>query len=338
MVSVEPLIEASQGPAGAHPWVAAGQDEVRFGIIGGPVEDWPRLLGLVRLAESLGADAYWLFDHPLDHADWATTLAALAVATDRIRLGTLVACPHYRSAILLANQAADIDRMSSGRFVLGLGVGDSRRDFDRMAMPFPPVDERLVYLRETIAVVRALLAGERVSFEGRFVRVREAAIEAPPVQTPYVPLLIAGGGERGTLPLAAELADMTNFGAFKAVGGAATLDDIRRKLAVIDARCAELGRPAGAVLRSHITLRSLLAPTRRRVEAKAAALPPGILGQYHLVDGLLATPEEAVPIYQALVDAGMRTFMLRIWEDDGETVRLFAEEVLPKLTIRDGIG
>ena len=323
-------------PREVHPWVKAGQSEIRFGVFGGPFTDWPRLHSFVREAETLGADSYWAFDHPLnlnDGPDWATTLAALAVSTERIRLGTLVVCPYFRNAVVLARQAADIDRLSDGRLVLGLGLGDGEDEFAQMAIPFPPVAERLAYLRETIEVITALWSGEPCTYEGRYIKVLDATLSALPVQRPHIPLLIAGGGERGTLPMVAQVGDMTNLGAYKAAGGAATIDDVRRKLRVIDERCRELGRSPDSILRSHVALRSLLAPTRSAVEAKLAALPQGLRAQYQIAYGLMATPEEAVAIYQELVDAGMRTFILRIWEDDRETVRLFAEEVLPRLKI-----
>jgi alkanesulfonate monooxygenase SsuD/methylene tetrahydromethanopterin reductase-like flavin-dependent oxidoreductase (luciferase family) len=316
--------------------VKAGQSEIRFGVFGGPFGDWPRLRAFVQDAEALGADSYWIPDHPLnsqDGPDWAVTLAALAVSTERIRLGALVVCPYYRSAVVLARQAADIDRLSSGRLVLGLGLGDAENEFAQMAIPFPRVAVRLAYLRETVEVLRALWSGEPCTYEGHYIEVRDATLSALPVQHPHIPLLIAGGGEQGTLPMVAELADMANLGAYKAAGGAATIGDVRRKLAVLDERCRQLGRSPDSILRSHVALRSLLAPTRRAVEAKAAALSPGLREQYRIAYGLMATPDEAVAIYQELIDAGMRTFILRIWEDDAETVRLFAEGVLPRLNI-----
>jgi len=323
-------------PAEVHPWIKAGQDEIRFGVFGGPFSDWPSLRTFVAEAEALWADSYWAFDHPLNSyngPDWATTLAVLAVSTERIRLGTLVVCPYFRNAVVLARQAADIDRLSDGRLVLGLGLGDGEDEFAQMHIQFPPVAVRLAYLRETVEVLLVLWSGEPCTYEGHHIQVRDAKLSALPVQRPHIPLLIAGGGEQGTLPMVAELGDMANLGAYKAAGGAATIDDVRRKLAVLDERCGELDKSPDSILRSHVALRSLPAPTRRAVEDKVAALPSDLREQYRIAFGLMATPEEAVAIYQELVDAGMRTFILRIWEDDRETVILFAERGLPRLRI-----
>jgi alkanesulfonate monooxygenase SsuD/methylene tetrahydromethanopterin reductase-like flavin-dependent oxidoreductase (luciferase family) len=120
-----------------HPWVAEGARRVRFGVMAGPLNDWPRLSAFVARAEELGFDSYWAIDHPLRGADWATNLAALAVTTRSLRLGTLVACVYYRNPVLLARQAADVDRLSGGRFVLGLGIGHVEREFARMGISFP---------------------------------------------------------------------------------------------------------------------------------------------------------------------------------------------------------
>src|SRR3954454_12862468 len=98
--SVDTHVENETG----HPWIAEGAGRLRFGIFGGPMDDIARLAELVRTAERLGADSYWIPDHPLHASDWATMLSALAVRSEHIRLGTLVVCPYYRSAVVLARQ------------------------------------------------------------------------------------------------------------------------------------------------------------------------------------------------------------------------------------------
>ena len=107
-----------------HPWVAAGRGRIRFGVTQATWEtspDWDTRVAFVRAAEALGFDSYWAADHPTMQPDCFTTLAGLAGVTERMRLGTLVCCVYYRSPTLLARQAADVDRISGGRLVLGLG-------------------------------------------------------------------------------------------------------------------------------------------------------------------------------------------------------------------------
>src|SRR5215218_11456000 len=108
-----------------HPWVSDGSDRLRVGIEFAPQSDWGATRDFAQTAEGLGFDSLWIPDHPgvLGNATW-TTLAALASATTTIRLGPLVACAAYWNPVILARAAADVDRLSDGWMVLGLGSGD----------------------------------------------------------------------------------------------------------------------------------------------------------------------------------------------------------------------
>src|SRR5262245_66231825 len=115
-------------PQVSHPWVTEQARRVRFGVFNAPAADWPALLAWVRLTERLGFDSFWIQDHPmLAPIDCWTALAALAVATERLRLGSLVSCVAYRPPAVLARMAADVDRLSGGRLVLGLGARSEER-------------------------------------------------------------------------------------------------------------------------------------------------------------------------------------------------------------------
>jgi alkanesulfonate monooxygenase SsuD/methylene tetrahydromethanopterin reductase-like flavin-dependent oxidoreductase (luciferase family) len=334
--------------------VAEQAHRVRFGV-GGTVNlaDWPRLRAWAQMVERLGFDALWLGDHPMGGSDCWTTLAALALHTERLRLGPLVSCVYYRSAGLLARQAADVDCLSGGRLVLGLGAGDIPHEFAQLGLPYPPFRERAAAVAETVALVRALWAtdGAPVTLGGAFVRAEQARLATRPVQTPHVPLLIAGGGERITLRQVAAHADACNFGPNGATGSAWGLPEVRRKLAALDAHCEAIGRPPEAVLRSHIAW-VVLRATEDAVEAVLAARPnradmveapgePGLprrLTAYyrhpsleHIANVTVAgTPAQFVAYYRALIEAGMRYFVVAP-SGDPETLRLLAEEVMPRL-------
>src|SRR5262245_23847938 len=113
--------QATQRPP--HPWVTSGRDTIRFGMGQiGPLDDWSAYLQVVRMAEDLGFDSYWTYDHPTRGADCWTSLAAVAAATTKIRLGPLPNCIYYRTPTVLAREAAEVDRISQGRLVLGLGI------------------------------------------------------------------------------------------------------------------------------------------------------------------------------------------------------------------------
>lgn len=112
--------------------MAAGQRAFRFDIVGDPSGDWPALRDFLQTAEGLGFDAYWRPDHPLLLPDCWTSLAAVAAVTRRLRLGSLVSCVLYRNPVLLARMVADVDRISQGRVVVGLGAGDIEAEFRAM--------------------------------------------------------------------------------------------------------------------------------------------------------------------------------------------------------------
>jgi alkanesulfonate monooxygenase SsuD/methylene tetrahydromethanopterin reductase-like flavin-dependent oxidoreductase (luciferase family) len=161
---------------------------------------WPELLAIARAAEAGGFDSIWVGDHLLYRGDgraergpwdaW-TTLAALAAATERVRLGPLVAATAFHPPGLIARMAAAVDELSGGRFVLGLGTGWNEVEFRAFGIPF---DHRVARFEESFEIVRRLLAGEHVSFEGRYHRVEDAVLLPPPARR--VPLMVGTTGPR----------------------------------------------------------------------------------------------------------------------------------------------
>ena len=207
-------------------------------------------------------------------------------------------------------------------------------------------------MEETIALVRQLWTGAPVTLHGAYVRAEDARLTACPVQTPHVPLLLAGGGDRVTLRQVAAHADACNFGPSDPTGAAWDLPDVRRKLTALDAHCATVGRPAAAVLRSHVGT-ILLGETEAAVTAKLAARqlpadtvegerPPGFPRRLRVPIGLPSlgpasatlvadTPPQLVAYYRALVEAGMRYFIVHC-SREAETLRLLGEAVVPHVT------
>ncbi len=128
-----------------HPWASRGAQRLRFGISAAS-QSWPEMHDLAQMAEGLGFDSFWRIDHPmLGHGGW-TTLVALAAVTRTIRLGTHVSC------------VADIDAISNGRLVLGLGSGDMPHEFQQMGLAYPPIKPRQVALEEAIRIIRPRFA------------------------------------------------------------------------------------------------------------------------------------------------------------------------------------
>jgi alkanesulfonate monooxygenase SsuD/methylene tetrahydromethanopterin reductase-like flavin-dependent oxidoreductase (luciferase family) len=325
----------SDGAAGSgrpvHPWVAEGQERIRFGIAYGPRTEWAETAAFVREVEAFGFDSYWAMDHPVSGFDAWSTLAAVAAVTSRLRLGPLVSCVFYRSPAQLARLAADVDRISGGRLVLGLGGGNHEREFAKLGLPFPGTAERLAAVEEAVRVVRGLWGDEPFTFAGDHGRVEAANVRPRPVQHPHVPLLIAGGGERVTLRQVARYADASNFSPHARAGSAYAPPDVRRKLEALRGHCEALGRPYESILRTQVAVPVVLAETPAAVAAKLAAIPERVRRGY-ASSTLAGLPEDAIAYYRGLAEAGLTYFIAGIYGNDRETVRLLAERVGPVLT------
>src|SRR4051794_33088500 len=168
---------------------------------------WHELLAIARQAERSGFDSIWAGDHMLYRGDgrpergpwdvW-TMLAALAPSTERVLLGPLVASTAFHPPGLIARMAAAIDEISGGRFVLGLGAGWNEVEFHAFGIPF---DNRVARFQEAFEIIRRLVVGERVTFEGQYHLVEDALLLPAPAR--QVPLMIGSQGPRilaATLP------------------------------------------------------------------------------------------------------------------------------------------
>src|SRR3712207_3575083 len=175
-----------------HPWVAEGAQRVRFGILPTGLTDWPATSAFAQAVEDLGFDSLWAGDHPAFAPTAWPLLAALAPATRTLRLGTLVSCVYYWNPVVLATLATDVDRLSGGRVVLGLGSGDMPPEFPQLGLTWPPAHARQAALEDAVRIIRPLLHGEAVTYQGEHFRA-QGVPPRPVVQQPYLPLLVAGG-------------------------------------------------------------------------------------------------------------------------------------------------
>jgi alkanesulfonate monooxygenase SsuD/methylene tetrahydromethanopterin reductase-like flavin-dependent oxidoreductase (luciferase family) len=323
-----------------HPWVTEGQKKIRFGICTASVAgmaEWAPFLAFVRRVEALGFDSYWKPDHPMAWLDCWTVLAALAVTTSRIRLGSFVSCVAFRQPTLLARMSADVDRMSGGRLILGLGTGDFLWEFEQLGLRCPSLRERQQALEETIQIIRGVAGNAPFTYQGQQFWVTNAKLPHGPLQQPRLPILIGGGGERVTLRQVAQYADMSNFGEHAYTGNAQSLMDVRRKLDVLDQHCATLGRPPESLLRSHITYPLILAETREALKAKTDAIPPA--NRELMRASLVAcTPDDAITYYRSLAGAGLQYFIPTTYGLDVETLDLLAHRVIPAVVAPPGSG
>jgi len=149
-------------------------------------------------------------DHFRDHLAPVPALTAAALATTRLRVGSLVFSNDFRHPAVLAKEAATIDVLSGGRFELGLGAGWLREEYDQTGIRFDPPGTRVGRLEEAVTIIKGLLAGERVTFAGRHYAIADLEGRPTPVQRPHPPIAIGGGGRR-TLSLAAREASIVGL-------------------------------------------------------------------------------------------------------------------------------
>ena len=224
---------------------------MKFGLftsIGGIT--WPQLQFLWQHIEETGWDAACVTDHfmpnvrdPVEETlECWTALAGLALTTKRMRIGTLVTGNTYRHPTVVAKMAANVDIMSGGRLICGLGAGWQKNEHLAYGIPFYTVGERLSRLEEACQIVLGLWTGHKTTFQGRFYQLQDAPLYPKTVQQPHPELLIGGGGERRTLKIAAKYADHWNCWA-----GPETM---AHKLQVLNEHCAAVGRDPGRITRS----------------------------------------------------------------------------------------
>src|SRR3990172_8699430 len=194
-----------------------------FSLPGGAPITFDAVAEVAMRAERLGFHSVWMSDHffaslerygggPQRYGtlEPLVTLAALAPLTERVRLGTLVLSAGFRHPALLAKSATTIDRLSGGRFELGLGAGWFGEEFEAFGVPFGSVGERFALLEETLGYLDALFGPEPASFEGERFALRQAFNHPPPAQEPRPPILVGGKGGPRLLRLAARYADGWN--------------------------------------------------------------------------------------------------------------------------------
>jgi alkanesulfonate monooxygenase SsuD/methylene tetrahydromethanopterin reductase-like flavin-dependent oxidoreductase (luciferase family) len=257
-------------------------------------------------------------------------LAALAVTTRRIRLGSLVNCIFYRSPALLARMAADVDRMSAGRLVLGLGIGDFAEEFAQLGITRPSTQDRQAGLDEVIAIIRGIWGSAPAPPPGKHFGISTRVLGLGPVQVPRIPFLIAGGGERVTLRQVAQHADASNFGEHAWIGAVRSDEDLHRRWDALRHHCASFDRPYESVLRTHSAVPLVIAETRAALPEKLERyLPdvPWLTGE----SALIGTPSDIIAHYSRLIRAGVQYFIPFVYGNDLGTVRLLAERVIPEL-------
>lgn len=323
-----------------------------FSLPGGEAISFEAIAAWSARAEQLGFDRVWISDHffysfarygadptPIAAVEPLTAIAGLATLTRRIRLGSLVLGAPFRHPSIVAKMAATIDRLSGGRFDLGVGAGWLEDEFEAFGYRAGTVGERFETLGSTLRVLDALVGGEPATIDGPPVTLREARLVPAPVQ-PRIPLWVGGKGGPRLLGLAARYADGWN------AAWRWTPETYAGRVDAVRAACERAGRDPGT-FRLSVGLYALLGPTEEAFLATFArgkeAMPGGAMREETpeswRADTLSGTPAQAIERIRAFEALGVEEIVVAPWVlpfavPEPEIVELFASEVMP--AFRDG--
>lgn len=309
---------------------------MRFGVQTGQGNvSWEELVSLWQeLDRDSGFHHLWVVDHfvpglgsPAEaerpHLEGWTALAALAMATSRVRIGVLVSGNTYRHPAVLAKMATTVDHISGGRLEFGIGAAWHAYEHKVYGIPFPSVRERLERLDEAVHLIKLLWTEPRPAFEGRYYRLERPPYSPPNVQQPHPPITVGGGGERRTLRTAAKYADASN------VSG--TPEEVRRKWAVLERHCREVGRDPATIRRTiqaPLFLTDDPALQQRAVQGVAAFR--GVSEEEARRSILVGSPEEIRAQVQAYAEAGVQEIIVAQFPRfHRESLLRFSREVIP---------
>jgi alkanesulfonate monooxygenase SsuD/methylene tetrahydromethanopterin reductase-like flavin-dependent oxidoreductase (luciferase family) len=265
---------------------------------------WPELLDMVRAIEDLGFDSVWVGEHLLyrwedrpPSGPWEawTLLSAIAASTTRVELGPLVACTNFHNPALLAKQAALIDEVSGGRFVLGLGAGWNEPEFRAFGFPY---DHRIDRFEEAFTIIRTLLRDGAIDFDGRWYQARDCELLPRGPRPDGPPLMIGSIGPR---MLRATMAHADSWNAWYNDTGNDPLG-IPRLRDLVDDACRDVGRDPATVERTVAAFVGLPGGTGRTQASTSERTRPLPGDPAALADALRGFAREGIAHVQLVLD------------------------------------
>jgi F420-dependent oxidoreductase-like protein len=297
--------------------------------IEGAENKWNKAVEIAVLAEELGFDSIWVYDHfhnvpvPAHEAVFEcwTTIAAISQRTSRIRLGQMVGCNSYRNPGLLAKITSTVDVISGGRLDWGIGAGWYENEYRGYGYEFKKPSDRIGMLRETVEIVKSMWTNAETTYDGKYYKLERANCDPKPLQQPTPPVWIGGGGEKVTLRVVAEHADVSNFGS--------SVEEFVRKREILKGHCAAIGRDEDTI-RKTVSSEVFIRETEKEIIEAGSRSLWGEPAESWRSKALVGTPEQVSEKIQRYLDAGCTGFVP--WCPDypsTETLELFARHVMP---------
>jgi F420-dependent oxidoreductase-like protein len=293
-----------------------------------PVAAYEKMTEIAKVADDAGFETLWLADHltpavpaPATVFEVWISLAALARDTRRVRLGHMVTCNSYRNPAHLAKMASTLDVLSHGRLAFGIGAGWHEPDYTGYGYDFHDAGTRLRHLREAVQIIRAMWTEDEVTFEGKYYQVRGAVNQPKGVQSPHIPMLIAGAGEKVTLKLVAQYGDGCNV--------IESPEGLIHKYSILQDHCTAVERDYDSILKttcSYCVITDTDEEAKALIPAWAPAVFPGDLASYGMV-GTIDTIRDRIAAYEAVgVQEVAITFGQAV--ENPDILRQFAEEFI----------
>jgi F420-dependent oxidoreductase-like protein len=304
--------------------------KMELASIDGAEAKWAKSVEIGVLAEELGYDSLWWYDHfhnvprPAHEAVFEcwTTVAAISQRTSRIRLGQMVGCNGYRNPGLLAKITSTVDVISGGRLDWGIGAGWYDHEFKGYGYEFPSPKVRIGMLKEAVEIVRSMWTEPDTTYQGTYYSLEGAQCDPKPLQQPHPPILIGGGGEQLTLRVVARLADRSNFGGKP--------EEWARKAEILKGHCKAVGRDYDEIEKTW-SPEVFVRETEAEIEAAGSKSFWGEAMESWAAGNLVGTPEQVAEKIRTYMDLGCTSFMP--WCSDypsDQTMRIFADKVIPE--------
>ena len=271
-------------------------------------------------------DSVWVDDHfwpwakfqaqDTPYIECFTTIAWFAARYPTLRFASCVACQSYRNPGVLAKMVANLQWLTGGRFIFGLGAGWMEEEYYAYNYEFPKPAVRIAQLEETIQLIQALWQDNPASYAGKYYKIDNAYLAPKP--DPIPPLVIGGGGEQLTLRVVAKYANWWNL-----PGG--TVENYAHKLAILRQHCDAVGRNYDDIVKTWASEAIAVAETEAEAQRLAAASP-------YKNNQIIGTPTQVAEQLQRFVDLGVEHLVVRIIDfPETHGIELFAKEVMPLL-------
>ena len=290
-------------------------------------DQWQTILDAANKIEALNYESIWVYDHfhtvPKPTQDptfecW-TLMSALSQTTEKVRLGQMCTCNSYRNPSYLTKVASNIDVMSNGRLEYAIGAGWYDHEYKAYGYEYPSDGERLKMLEESLIIYKLMTTEEEPKFEGKYYSIDGAINQPKPIQKPYPPLWVCGGGEKVTLKLLAKYGDYGNWDV--------DVEGFIHKSNVLKQHCENEGRDYSEIGRTLHT-NVLIANNEEELKTKISKLATytNISEDYYYKRPLIGTKDKVFDTIGQFKDAGC-TYLIAYVPDVvwGDTLDILSE-------------